>query len=181
MPVKIQSLQWVVGVYCAVIGTLILIVPHQFNAPIYELIQPQLLWWGILFLLTGIALIAVASLTPVRRILIVVHLLAVAPLLVVAAGFARATTWTGTLNFLVLGLSLLLASFLPRDRPGRARAAPFGSPDLFAVVMGVCATGMGLIILLLPTQFMSPVYDMVRPGLRWYGGALLVSGLGLLS
>ena len=39
---------------------------------------------------------------------------------------------------------------------------------------------MGLIILLLPSQFMSPIYDIVRPGLRWYGGALLVSGLMLI-
>ena len=128
---KIQSLQWIVGVVLSVIGTLILIVPHQFTAPVYALVQPQLMAWGILLLLAGIGLIGVATLTPPRRLVIGVHLLAVVPLVLVAYGFARVATWTGTVNFLVLGLSLMLAPFVWRE--GQARSgAEFGSgPDLF--------------------------------------------------
>jgi diguanylate cyclase (GGDEF)-like protein len=76
------------GLFCTVLGAVMLVIPHQFNAPVYLLLQPRLMWWGVLFLLIGMALIGVVTLAPARPILIAMHLVAGAALLTVAYGFA---------------------------------------------------------------------------------------------
>lgn len=79
----------------------------------------------------------------------------------------------------MLGLGILLAPLVARGEQARSGADPFWSHDLFALVMALCATLSGLIILVFPTQFKAPVYDLIRPGLPWCGGGLLGSGLML--
>ena len=45
-PVRIGSLQWLVGSYCAVIGTLMLVAPHQFAPAAYAALKPHMPLWG---------------------------------------------------------------------------------------------------------------------------------------
>ena len=44
------TLQWLVGLFCAVIGTLMLVAPHQFTAAAYSALKPHLPLWGAFFL-----------------------------------------------------------------------------------------------------------------------------------
>ena len=43
---RISSLQWAVGVFCALIGALLLVVPHQFESPVETGLGLNLPWWG---------------------------------------------------------------------------------------------------------------------------------------
>ena len=63
-PLSITSLQWLVGTFIVVIGAMMLVSPHQFAAPAYAPITPQLAWFGIAFLLSGTSLLAVATPAP---------------------------------------------------------------------------------------------------------------------
>jgi hypothetical protein len=40
--IRVQALQWTVGVLCALIGMLALVTPHQFSAVTYAILQPSL-------------------------------------------------------------------------------------------------------------------------------------------
>jgi len=43
---RVTTLQWAVGMFSALLGAMMLIVPHRFEASTYAALQPHLLWWG---------------------------------------------------------------------------------------------------------------------------------------
>ena len=45
-PIRISTLQWIIGTYCVIRGAMVLIVPHQFNITFQALLEPYLLWIG---------------------------------------------------------------------------------------------------------------------------------------
>ncbi len=174
---RITTLQWTVGMLCALMGAMMLIVPHRFEAPTYAAFLPLLLWWGVAFLLTGIGLLAAAVLAPLRWLAVVAHLSAGVMLLMVARGFASNGIWVRSLDYGILGLGTTLAPFLPQGGTSGARA--YGR-DLLALLLGVGAMLTGLAIFTVPTQFDEPFYDLVRVHLPWYGVAFIVIGLALV-
>jgi amino acid permease len=44
---KIQSLQWIMGLFCTVLGAVMLVMPHQFHAGVCLGLHPHLRWWGV--------------------------------------------------------------------------------------------------------------------------------------
>jgi PAS domain S-box-containing protein len=173
--ITVTSLRWAVGVLTAVIGGMMLIVPHQFRSPTYTALQGQLGLWGVFFLLTGVGLLLLAATRPPRWVRVAIHLAVGAELLALAYGFAVVGVWTGFSNWIVVGLGTALAPFLAR--PTEAPAA--AGIDLFVVLIGLAAALTGLTILLLPAQFAEPIYGVVRPYLPVFGVAFLVSGLAV--
>src|SRR5512133_2630907 len=111
---RLSSFRWATGVLLALIGAMMLVVPHQFASPVYAAIQPSLSLWGLAFLAIGLGLVAVAVFRPSRWVGVTVHLLSGIGLLVLAYGFAAAGAWTGTSNWAVLGLASVLALLLRR-------------------------------------------------------------------
>ncbi|MBI3978028.1 MAG: hypothetical protein HY331_07575, partial [Chloroflexi bacterium] len=102
--IRVGTLQWAVGTFCGMIGSLMLIAPHQFSSPIYAAIWPQLPWWGAVFLVAGVALPSVATFAPHRSLTIAVHLFVGAVLLLLARGFVLTGGWMGAVHYSVLGL-----------------------------------------------------------------------------
>lgn len=172
----VDNLRWTVGTLTAIAGAMMLVDPHQFHAPVYAALQPQLLVWGTALILIGVALITVASLAILRPIQFAVHLLTGAALLALAYGLAAAGNWPQASPWVVLGLAIAVISFLPRTSEW---PAPQNVRDLFAVVVGVSSAVTGLTFLVVPYQFDSATYDAIRPYLPWFGAAFLVSGVAL--
>ena len=170
---RIGSLQWAVGGFSATIGALMLVVPYQFMSPAYGALRAQLAWWGPGLVLGGASLIAVATLAPRFRFVLLAHLWAGSMLLALAVGFAVSGSWSGTTNYLVLGLGIVCAPLLARTR----RAWLHG--EVLPVVVAFGALLTGLLMLVLPAQFSGSTYEGVRPYLAWYG--LAFSGSGLLA
>jgi HAMP domain-containing protein len=171
---RIGILQWAAGGFCGLIGALTFVTPHQFVGPTYALLQPILLWWGVLCLLGGGMLLAAALLAPGRRLLIAAHVLAALPigLLALSAGLAGITS--ALVVYLGLGLGTALA---PLVMPGANR--PVTTSDLFAVVAGGSAIVNGLTMLVIPDRYASPVFDGVRPYLTYYGIGFVLGGIGV--
>jgi len=55
--VRISTLRWAAGILCMALGAMVLVVPHQFSAPLYAALQPQWAYWGLAFLIVGAALL----------------------------------------------------------------------------------------------------------------------------
>lgn len=173
---RVATLRWAIGGFCLAIGALMCVVPHQFSSPAFALIRAYLPWVGNIYLAAGAALIGVAALRPRRSLTMAGHAAAGGALLFYALMFLSTAAWGAWPLYLALSLGTIGAGLLPsdRDRPASERGG-----DLFAIVMGICAVSVGLVMLLLPGQFQLSIYDLLRPYLRWFGVVFIGSG-GLL-
>src|SRR5215207_10817697 len=172
---RLGLLQWSVGGFCGIVGALTFVTPHQFIGPAYRLLRPYLPWWGLLCLLGAGALVSVALLSPRRPLTLAAHWVAAAPLLLLALSAGAAGGWTGLTVYSILALGTAIAPLLapPADRPAT-------TGDLFAVVVGLSAVVNGTIMLLVPEQFGSVIFDPVRPYLLLFGLGFLLGGLGVV-
>jgi signal transduction histidine kinase len=167
---SVESLLWAMSLFCAFIGAFLLVAPHHFQSPPFRVLLPYSLAWGTLSLASGVALLAVAVVRPRRWVCLGVHAVAAVTLLALAVSFGMVKALTGMFTYTILGLGMLLAGLLPRDRPG---SAPRG--DLFALLMGIAATVSGALVLLLPGLFQNPFYGPFRSYIQVVAPALLLT------
>ena len=173
-PARTLTLQWIVGMFCVLIGAMMLTVPHQFVTPAYAALVPRLAWWGVAFLVAGSGLLTASVLAPSWWVTTAAHVLAGAVLLTLAHGAAAAGIWTTTAAYAILGAGTILAPLL--FHPGAESGA--GTRDFFGLVMGCSAALIGFILLTFPPRGGVPPYDLAHPNLPWYGAAFLVTGFG---
>jgi signal transduction histidine kinase len=175
LTVSPESLRWGTGLFCSVLGAFVLVAPHRFAAPPYEALAAWRTLWGSAAFVAGVGLLAVAVLRPRPAVRLVVHCLAGAVFLLLAASFAQEEVWTGMISHGLFGLATALSGFLPPER-----TVPRGLPgrDLFALVMALIAVLNGTLFLLAPV-ILGPYYDVARGVLPWMGGSLLAGGLFL--
>ncbi len=173
-----MTLEWAAGVFCALVGAMLLAMPHRFEILAFAALQPHLPWWGIAFLLSGGGLLTVAVLAPAGRLAVVAHLVAGGAVLLMARGYAASGMWMATTNYAVFGLGAMLAPALSRI-PDRRRDSQ--DRDLLVLLLGLGAVLNGLIMLVLPRELGASMYDLTRLHLAQFGMAFLVSGIGLLA
>jgi hypothetical protein len=169
----VTSLQYAVGTFCSAMGVLMLVAPHQFNAPAFAWLQGQLIWWGVGFLAAGVGLLIVVSMLPRFVLVVPVHLWAGGLLLGLAAGFVRTGVWSGTAPYLVLGLGTAAAPLLGHLVVQRS----WLRGEAFPLFLGFGALLSGLILLALPGNFGASRYDLARPVLGWFGLAFCASAI----
>jgi diguanylate cyclase (GGDEF)-like protein/PAS domain S-box-containing protein len=171
------TLQWLVGLFCAGIGTLMLVAPHQFAAAAYSALKPHLPLWGAFFLVGGSSLIGVAALRPRRLVVVAAHVWAGLALVSLSGGFIASSHLPGISNYAILGLGTIIVSLVPH----RWRQRLLLGQDSFAAVIGIALTINGCYMLLMPEQFAAPIFDLVRPYLLLFGPGLVLGGLALLT
>ncbi|AFY84822.1 hybrid sensor histidine kinase/response regulator [Oscillatoria acuminata] len=137
-PIRIDTLQWFIGIYLAIRGTLMLMLPHKLSSDIFAPFQPYVTGLGALQVMVGAALIGVATLLPLRWSILSAHLMAGVVLFQIGIGYASGGKLLGVVGALVLGLALAVAPFLSNEdeRRDRQRETKIGAIDLFAVAMG---------------------------------------------
>jgi PAS domain S-box-containing protein len=173
--VRTTTLTWATGLFCALLGALMLVAPHQFVSSAYPALRANTVAWGAAFLASGVGLLAAGALAPPRPWSVAAHAAAGAVLLVLAQGFGAAGGIAGALVYGPLGLATAAAPLLRRDVAARAHA-----PSLLAVVLGASAVLLGVAALASPAQFGTPAYGDGRGLLPALGTALLVAGPALL-
>jgi signal transduction histidine kinase/HAMP domain-containing protein len=173
-PIRVSTLQWIIGAYCVIRGAMVLIVPHQFSTTFQAPLEPYLLWIGSTLLLGGGALIAAGAQRLARAPRVVAHLLSGGALLQIAFSSTLTGAWVGFGSFLVLGVGTVLAGLLSPAAPGLATGEEL---DLYGLLMGLVVALTGVVFLLPVSQFEAALYDLVRPNLAWYGAAFIGSGL----
>ena len=170
--VRVQMLQAAVGTFCLLIGTLMLIVPHQFALAAYATFVPHLARWGMLFLVAGAALVAVGFLALPRGVYLLAHGLVGGALLLLAWGFVAAGAVVSGLVYVVMGLGALVAPWA-----AQRLAVSALHRDLLAIVIGALAASRGLFMLLQPAQasVSSPSDYALAVGFLLSGSALLAT------
>lgn len=178
LALRTATLSWAVGIFCALVGALMLIVPHQFVSPIFSVIRPYLPVAGSIYLCVGFGLLVVTALSLGRWSTILIHTATSFAIFFYALMLFRAGSWSGCFLYSALALGTLLAGWLSTGYEHRSAER---EGDLFAVVLGVSAIGNGLSLILLPSQFQSSLYDFVRPAISSFGLAFVLSGLILIG
>ncbi|HTQ78577.1 MAG TPA: sensor histidine kinase [Thermoanaerobaculia bacterium] len=143
----VDTLHWSLGLFCAAIGALMLVAPHQFHAAGYLLLEPYLALWGLLGLGVGIALLAVPVARPDRTTILAVQGLAGLVLIALGWSFTRTGSWLGPLFYLVLGLGTLLGGPGRDWRQRQVAAAGGGGGDLLALLLGLAMILAGGVLL----------------------------------
>jgi signal transduction histidine kinase len=169
---RIHTFQWSVGIFCALIGALMLVTPHQFASASYASFAPQLPGWGSMFIIAGAVLICATVLAPSRTIIVLAHCGAGVALLLLALGFLRAGGWTGGIVYGLLASGTVAAPFVSANSLARR--------DLLALVLALSAVLNGCVILLFPQQFTGIFYDQIHSVLFLYGIVFVVGGAALL-
>jgi len=139
----VDTLQWSLGLFCALMGALMLVVPHQLNGPGYAAIASHLTVAGLIGLAAGIGLLSVPVTRPGPAVTAAVHGVVGAALLGLAAGFARTHAWSAVIFYGVLGAGTALAG----SRSGARRPPLDRAGDLLSLLFGVAATLSGSVLL----------------------------------
>jgi signal transduction histidine kinase len=176
--VRIATLKWAGGIFCVILGAMMLALPDQFEVRAFAALAPHAPWSGAAFLLGGGGLLIAGTFALPRWLAVAPHFIAGCELLLLAHGYARAGVWTATTNIALLGVGIVLAPALARLPAARPDSH---DRDLLALLLGLGAAFNGLAMLVVPRQFAAPVYDLARPHLAWFGTAFLAVGVGLVA
>ncbi|MBI2907425.1 MAG: HAMP domain-containing protein [Chloroflexi bacterium] len=173
---SLAVLQVFAVLFGAVVGSHMLISPHQYTLPVYDPIAPNLSLWGVVFLLAAGSMAAAVVIIRARPLLLLAHLFSAATLLLLAYLVAAAGNWLGPTVYTILGAALIaapLAQRLPTSRTLRGG-------DSFRIVITAVALGIGLNLVLAPDKgaWSDPSYLSFA---RWLGAAFLVAGAALAA
>src|SRR5262245_58349197 len=112
--VRIRSLQWAIGLFCVVLGALILVAPHRFSPVAFAPLAAYRPWIASWLLLGGFALVGAAGLEPRRALVIAAHCLASSAVLSLAWGGARIGSPSSVVLYGLPALVTLAAPLLHR-------------------------------------------------------------------
>src|SRR4051812_23523731 len=96
-----DSLRQAVGLFCLLLGALILVAPHQFYGPGYEAIRGTLPALGVATICGGLLLIGTTVLGMSRPLYIAAHIVAAVPLTTIGLSYLAASIWHSALIYLV--------------------------------------------------------------------------------
>lgn len=150
-------------------------LPREFQAAAYDPLRPYFAAFSALAVAGGVVLLILRRFRlplPWRRLLFLVPL---APLLILAALFAAAGVWTGTVAYGSLSAGLVAAALQrhPDERPARP-------PDLYARVLALALAATGALMLARPDLLAAPSYDPIRPALPFLGAGGLAGAAAAL-
>jgi PAS domain S-box-containing protein len=165
------TLQWSTGLLATLLGSEMLIVPHQLSSQAYDLVRPHSTVWGGAMLLAGLAMLIVAATGRSRWLVLAAHAGLGTMLLLLGGVFLGTGGWFSAAMFGSLGVASFAAPVLARAPRGSGARA-----DLFAIAIGVAFVLVGLVILGLPDLFASPSFEWMRGYVVWYGTGYAVSG-----
>jgi PAS domain S-box-containing protein len=179
-PIRIDTLQWFIGIYLAIRGTLMLMLPHKVSTDILAPFQSDVTGLGALQVMVGAGLIGVATLLPLGWSILGAHLMAGVVLFQIGIGYASGGKLMGVVGALMLGLALAIAPFLGNEdeRRDRQRETQTGAIDLFAVAMGLRMAIEALLFLILWNPGLQASLSPVLPSYR-IPYALLYLGAGV--
>jgi signal transduction histidine kinase len=168
-----SALRWWAGSFCAFLGAFIVVAPQEFAGAAYRTLRVQSLAWGLMFVVAGGCLLAVAAMRPSPRLAFVAHALASGALAFFGGRFAGVGAWTGALVYSLLAAGVFAVGLLPQRPPptGERRRG-----DAMALLLGVVATVLGAQLIVLAERLPPAIYAADAATHRLLGTMLLLTG-----
>ncbi|NLG97810.1 MAG: PAS domain-containing protein [Chloroflexi bacterium] len=144
---RIESMQWLVGLFCGFLGTIMLIAPHQFQFVARSGVAINLLILGLSLLIIGLALLAVIVFIPRRAVAITIHVISSAVLVIFAVVLFKAGLWVNGTNYALLGIGIGLAPIIGYRSEGSGSSKVserWKDGDLLVYMIGIAMTLVGL-------------------------------------
>lgn len=169
-------LRWSLGAFCAVVGALMLIAPHQFLGPLFATLRPGLIAWGVVYFTAGSTLVATVALGIRGPLPIVAGVTSAAGLLLLALTFLLSGGMIGVGVYSAFGITALISLWIGDGR-GRTGERPV---EMFVVAAAVVALVVGTLLLVTPPVWTYAAPMPARIFLVSYGGFFLSLGLAAL-
>ena len=175
---RTASLRWTGGIAAALVGTIMLVAPDEFAGSTYPILLGPVTLWGLAFLLSGNAVVAVSVLQPRHTISTAVYAVAGAIWLMLAIAYLRVEDVVGLAGYGTLGLGLIGSPLLHRFGESRPRIT-----SLLGIVvgLGLSLMAVGSAARALQGAYVSAFYPQTPPHLLLAAVALLVVGPALLA
>ena len=173
--VRPALLRWAVSVFCALVGALMLIAPHQFGGPLFAPLRSSIMPLGTAFFIIGVSLVITSTVGVRGSFVVASSVLGGCALFVLAGSFALTSSWTGVAVYTVFGVALLLSPLADRGTsPGEEGV------DLFVLAAAVAGLANGLLLLLTPGPAIGPFADLPVSPRVWNAVPFIVGGAGVL-
>jgi PAS domain S-box-containing protein len=150
---RTESFQWLVGLFCGLLGTIMLVSPHQFQFVDFPILQNDLYVLGLSLLFTGILMLLVIIFVVPRLVEYLVHLVSAFILMSLATALVASGGIINGINLTVLGLACGIVPFIRSSKGGRpawqlsSTQAKESDGDYLALVIGLSSSLTGLILL----------------------------------
>lgn len=174
-----DSFQWLVGLFCSLLGSITLVHPNQFQLNQSPAISSLYFIVGASLVVVGPALLLVMVLRLSRALLITFSVVGALLLLMIMATLVATGALINSMNFALLALAMFAAPFLPSysdSSISNETQPPAG--DLLGLVAGTSSTLLGL-FLFLPGELSTLHYRLSIIGSIIYGVLFLTGGLAL--
>src|SRR6185436_16851435 len=86
--IRVDALRQAVGLFNLLLGALLIVAPHRFDAPMYNGIEPYASGLGVGLIVGGMGLIGANVLSLSRPLVVAAHVVAAMPLLLLSLGFS---------------------------------------------------------------------------------------------
>ncbi len=175
--------QWLAGLFCGLLGTIMLVHPHQFQILQPSYIPSTYFLVGISLVIIGPALLLTMVLGPSRKLLVTLNIIGGLVLLLVSGTLAASGGWISSLNFVLLALGMAATPFFPNSQralPAETEEAPPQTGDLLGLIAGVSSVLVGL-FLFLPGDLATLHYRLPFVGSIIFGVLFLIGGLALIA
>lgn len=176
-----DSFQWLAGLFCSLLGTIMLVHPNQ-----SQLIQPQSN--ASLYFIVGTSLVVVGPMLLLVMVLRLSHMLqaffnvlGALLLLMITATLIAAGGWISGMNIALLALAMIISPFLPSwtDSSIPLKSQP-SSGDLISLIAGISSMLVGA-FLILPGDLSTLHYRLPEAGSYVYSVLFFTGGLVLVA
>jgi signal transduction histidine kinase len=169
-------LRWAVSVFCALVGALMLIAPHQFAGPSFAPLRPWITAWGAAFFIAGASLVTTSAVGLRGPFAVGSCISGALALVVLAFSFLMTGGWTGVTVYTIFGLAALLSALADQSSSPNEEGI-----DLFVLAAAVAGIANGLLLLLTPgAPPGGPYAELIGSARGWNGLLLLLGGAGVL-
>ncbi|HZO24504.1 MAG TPA: cache domain-containing protein [Chloroflexota bacterium] len=139
---QVDALRVAVGLFCLLLGALMLVAPHKLTGLTYQVIRPLAPALGVTLICGGMLLVGITLLRVSRQVFVASHVIAAGPILAGGIGYAVPGLWHSAALSLTMACWTLVASAIP-PIPVQCGRQPINA---LALMLGMSATAVGIAI-----------------------------------
>jgi hypothetical protein len=169
-----DALRFAVGLFCLLLGALVLVAPHKLAGQNFVVVRPMAPVLGVLLISGGMMLVGTNLLSVSRALFVAAHLIAAVPIGIFGVAYLAAANWHAA----VLALGAAVWTVVAATVPPHAGPIDRRSPYLLSVMLGTISLAFGATLIVERLVGASLPEGPAPTG--WYGPIFALSGLSVV-